>query len=651
MKLMKNSKINFSAPSDEPDTLPGYYRRNYLIWSDKVCMRQKDFGIWHEYTWKQCYETSKNFAQGLLSYGFRKGDKVCILGDNEVETYMAVYGVYGLGGVILGCWVDALPNEVVYYLTDSEARFVIVRDQEQVDKMLTIRDKVPSIERVIWWEPKGMSSPVYKNDKWVSGFEDAVEAGRQWEKEHLDAFEHCIESVKPEDASNIYYTSGTTGDAKGVVRTHLGQVSMRKIMNYYFPLKPDDNCPSLVPVAAIGEPMIATAPNLVEGAVINFPESPDTLEKDMREIGPAFQILTPRFYEEIAARMRIRVDVAGFLKRTVFNLALLVGYKMVEFETKGIKPDPLWRFLRWLAWWLAFRPNLDKSGLLKLKYALNSSFILGQHTYKYFRAVGLDLRELYASTEVPFIATQRPGDPIKIGTLGTIVCDTEVRLSEEAEFLIRGQHRFNEYYHRPEKTEKAIDANGWYHSGDAGYIDSDGYIYFIDRVSELTQLSTGHRYSPQAIEAQTRFGAYIKDCWVLGEYKDFTSAIITIDFDSTCKWAEKNHIAFTTMVDLSQKDEVASLVLKDILRVNSTLPPEVRMKKFAILHKPFDPDEAELTRTRKLRREYMYGKYGNMAEAIYQGEEVIPVEAAFSYADGTKATVSANVKVRDVPQV
>ena len=649
MKRLNTKKIGSLASTPEPDTLAGYFRRNYIIRGNKVAMRQKDLGIWHEYTWKYCYEKSKHFAEGMLSFGFKKGDKVCLLGDNEIETYLAAYGIYGLGGVILGVWVDALPDEVVYFLTDSEARYVIVRDQEQVDKMLTIRERVPLIERVIWWEPKGMSSPIYKNNDWIVGFEQVVALGCRWEKQHPDAFEKCIEQVKPEDISNIYYTSGTTGDAKGVVRTHIGQVSMRRIMDRYFPLKPDDNCPSMVPFAAVGEPMIGSAPNLLQGAVINFPESPDTLEKDMREIGPAFQILTPRFYEEIAARMRIRIEVSGFLKRTVFNLLLPIGYKMLEFDTKGEKPPLQWRILRWIAWWLAFRPNLDKSGLLKLKYAANSSFILGQHTFRYFRAVGLDLREIYASTEVPFIVTQRPGDPLKIGTLGTIVCDTEVRLSDESEFLIRGQHRFNEYYHRPEQTQKAIDSNGWFHSGDAGYVDTEGYVYFIDRVSELTQLSGGHRYSPQAIEAQTRFGAYIKDCWVLGEYKDFTSAIITIDFDSTCKWAEKNHVPFTTMVDLSQKDEVATLVLKDIQRVNSTLPPEVRMKKFAIFHKPFDPDEAELTRTRKLRREYMYSKYGEMAEAIYQGKGMIPVEAVFSYSDGTKATVSANIKVRSVP--
>jgi long-chain acyl-CoA synthetase len=650
---MRNKNVNENEKKssfDNKGTLAGYLRRNYLIWGDNICMRQKDFGIWHEYTWKQCYQICKYFAEGLLSLGFRKGDKVCIMGDNELEAYLAAYGVYGLGGIIMGIWVDALPEEVVYYLNDSQARYMIVRDQEQIDKVLTIREKIPLIEKVIWWEPKGMSNPLYKNDNWIVGFEEVVEMGRKWDKSHPNSFEERIEQVKPEDPSNIYYTSGTTGDAKGVVRTHAAQVSMRKIMNLYFPLSPSDNCTSMVQFAAIGEPMIGSAPNLIEGAVINFPESPDTLEKDMREIGPAFQILTPRFYEEIAAKMRIRIEAAGFLKRSVFNMALRVGYKIVEYETLGKKPPIFWRFLRWLSWWLAFRPNLDKSGLLKLRYSLNSSFILGQHTFKYFRAVGLDLRELYASTEVPFIATQKPGDQLKIGTLGTIVYGTEVRLSDESEFLIRGQHRFNEYYNKPEKTEKAIDPNGWYHSGDAGYIDNDGYLYFIDRVSELTQLATGHRYSPQAIEAQMRFGAYIKDCWLLGENKEFTSAIITIDFDSTCRWAEKNHIPFTTMVDLSQKDEVAKLVLKDILRVNATLPPAVRIKKFAVLHKLFDPDEAELTRTRKLRREYMYNKYGDLAEAIYQGKENISVEAIFSYADGTKATVSANVKVRNVPQ-
>jgi long-chain acyl-CoA synthetase len=629
-------KTNDQLDVSEPDVLCAYLLRNSLVWGDRVAMRQKDYGIWHEYTWKQCYEMSKYFGLGMLSLGLRHGDKVCLLGDNEVETYWAVYGLYGVGAGVVGIWVDALPDEAVYYLTDSESRFVIVRDQEQVDKMLTVRDKIPLIQKVIWWEPKGMNAPAYKDDPWLIGFGQVVELGREYEKEHANAFEQSINQVNPDDIANMYYTSGTTGMPKGVVRSHSTQVFLRKILDQYYPLDLGDNCHSMIQFASIGEPIVGSTANLISGAVVNFPESPDTTEIDMREIAPSFHSLTPRFYEVIASTMRVRIDDSGFLKRAVFNLVLPVGYKTVEFDIENKKIPALWRILRWIAWWVAFRPNL------------NSGFVLGQHTFKFYRAIGIDMREYYASTEVPVIATHRRGEKIKIGSLGQIVSKTEVRLSDEGELWIRGPHRFNEYYRKPEKTQAAIDANGWYHSGDAGYIDEDGYIYYIDRVSEVASLASGHKYSPQGLEAQIRFGAYIKDCWILGENKDFVAALITVDLDSVGKWAEKHHVPFTTMMDLSQKDEVADLVLNDIWRVNRTLPEPVRIKKFAIFHKEFDPDEAELTRTRKLRREYMYGKYGDMAEGLYSGEEVVHVSAEFAYADGSKATVAADVKVRSV---
>lgn len=646
-----NTKVKTTAELDEsqPDVLGAYLHRNSLIWSDRVAMRQKDYGIWHEYTWKDCYEMSKYYGLGMLSLGLRRGDKVCLLGDNEVETYWAVYGLYGVGAGVVGIWVDALPDEVVYYLTDSESRFIIVRDQEQVDKMLTVRHKVPLIEKVIWWEPKGMNAPVYKDDPWIVGFGEVVDLGRQYDKEHPNAFEECIEQVKPDDIANMYYTSGTTGMPKGVVRSHSTQVSARKILDPHFPLKPGDNLYAFIPFASIGEPLMGSSTNLMNGAVVNFAESPDTTEMDMRDVAPNFECLTPRFYEEIASRMRVRVDDSGFLKRSVFNLALPIGYKIVEFDVEN-EPIPIfWRILRWIAWWLAFRPNLDKSGLLRMRYIANSGFVLGQHTFKFFRAVGLDMREFYASTEVPLIATHWRGEKIKMGSLGKVVDGVEVRLSDEGELWIRAPHRFNEYYRKPEKTQAAIDANGWYHSGDAGALDDEGYIYYFDRVSELAELANGHKYSPQGIEAQIRFGAYIKDCWLLGENKDFVAGLITVDLDSVGKWAEKHHVPFTTMVDLSQKDEVADLVLRDISRVNRALPEPVRIRKFAIFHKEFDPDEAELTRTRKLRREYMYGKYGDIAEGLYSDEEVIRVSAVFAYADGSKDTVAADVKIRNVP--
>jgi len=648
--MIAKGKVTVDLEKDRPATLSAYLQRNAQIFGDMVAMRQKDYGVWHEYSWKQCNEMSKHFGLGLLSLGLNRGDKVCLLGDNEVETYWAVYGLYGVGAVVVGIWVDALPDEAVYYLTDSESRFIIVRDQEQVDKMLRVKDKIPLIDKVIWWEPKGMAAPMYKNNPWLIGFNDVLDLGIKYDRENPGAFEECIRQVKPEDIANMYYTAGTTGAAKGVVRSHSTQVFLRKIIDRYYPLVPGDDCHTMVQFASIGEPLTGSTANLISGAVLNFPESPDTTEMDVREIAPHFHCLTPRFYEEIASKMRVRIEASGFLKRTVFNMMLPIGYKIVEYEIENKEIPPLWKFLRWLAWWTAFRPNLDKCGLLKMKYGCNSGFVLGAHTFKFYRAIGVDMREFYASTEVPLIATHWRGHEIKIGSLGQIVSDVELRMSNEGELWIRGPHRFNEYYRKPEKTAAAIDANGWYHSGDAGYIDDEGYVFYIDRVTQLAELNNGNKYSPQAVEAQIRFGAYIKDCWILGEGREYVAGLITIDFDSVSKWAEKYHVPFTTMIDLSQKDQVAELVLKDIKRVNKGLPPWARIKKFAVFHKEFDPDEAELTRSRKLRREYMYSKYKDMADGLYSDEDIIQISAEFSYADGSKDTVTAKVKIRTIPE-
>lgn len=632
------------------DTLGKYLRRNACIWGDIVAMRQKDLGIWTKCTWKQCYEKSKFFALGLVSLGLSAGDKVCLLGDNEFETYWTQYGVYCVGGTVVGIWVDALPDEILYYLTDSGSRFVVLRDQEQADKLLRIRNQIPEIKKVIWWEPKGMNAPLYKNDPWFISFEQVMELGQQYYKEHPTVLEDSINRVKPDDIANMYYTSGTTGAAKGVARTHFAQIALREAIHAYYPLSVGDRTVCPVGPASIGEPVFGSTCNLMNGVILHFPESPDTAEMDTREVGLCYVLWTPRWWEGIASKIQVRINNADLVKRGLFNLMLPVGYKLADYAIGGDKPSLFWKALHKVGWWLAFKPNLDKAGLVKAKSGWNSGFVLGAHTHRFLRALGLDMREFYGSTELPIIATQRAGE-IKLGSLGRPVERVEVRMSDDGEFYMRGPHLFSEYHNKPEKTAQAIDKAGWYHSGDAGHIDYEGNIFYIDRVSEMAQLANGFKYSPQHIEAQMRFGAYIKDCWTVGEDKDFVSAIVTIDFDSVSKWAEREHIPFTTMVVLSQKDEVGKLVAQDILRVNKTLPESVRIKKYAVFHKEFDPDEAELTRTRKLKREYMYAKYGKLAEAIYKEQKSIVAEAAFKYKDGSAGTVSAEIRIRDVEEM
>lgn len=629
------------------DTLAKYLSKNYVSWPKRVAMRQKDFGIWLRCTWEECYTTAKDFALGLQALGFQKGDRIVLVGDNEFESYWTMYGAWAVGGVIVGAWVDTLADEIAYYLKDCQPRFAVVRDQEQVDKLKSIKKECPSLTKVIYWEPRGMNEDIYVKDPWVMSFVEVSKLGQEYGKKHPEVFETLTAAVLPNDPASMYYTSGTTGGAKGVVRTHYNQVALGESLQRYFPVELEDEIVCTYQAASIGEPILGSVRNLMHGATLHFPELPDTFEMDSREIGPRYLVYLPRKWEDIASKIRTRVDDAGWLKRKTFYLGLKVGSKRFDQELQGKKVSLAWVLLYKFFYFAALRPNLDRAGLSKTKSGTTAGFILGTHTFKFLNSCGLNLREFYASTEVPAIATHLQGN-LKIRSVGRVMEGVEIRVSNNQEIYVRGPLRFDHYYNRPEVTAKAIDEKGWYHSGDAGHIDDDGFIFYLDRVSELAVMSDGTKYSPQFVESELRFGAYLKDGWVIGEGRDYITAIVTIDMDSVARWAEKRGISFTTRVDLSQKDEVSRKVVEDIDLVNQMLPEKVRMQKYIVLHKEFDPDEAELTRTRKLRRTYLFDKYRDLVEGFYQDKECIDVMATFRYHDGRADTVRTSIKVRRV---
>lgn len=647
--MAKTFKEVPEVSEEKLDSLPKFLRRNYLQWPDQVALRQKDFGVWLPCTWKDCYEKVKYFGLGLVGIGFKKGDRLVLIGDNEFETYWAMYATWCLGGVIVGVWVDALADEVTYYLRDCQPRFAVVRDQEQVDKLLSIRNDCPSIEKVIYWEPRGMNEDIYVNDPWIINFEEVSRQGQEYDKEDAHSFNDLLESVHSDAPASMYYTSGTTGGAKGVVRTHYNQIALGESLQRYFPVEVGDEIVCTFQAASIGEPILGGVRNLMNGATLHFPELPDTFEKDSREIGPRYLVNLPRQWEDVASKIRTRVDDAGWLKRKAFSVGLKIGHHKFDQELQGKELSLPWKILYQLAYLTALRPNLDKAGLRKTRSAATSGFILGSHTSKFLNACGLNLRQFYASTEVPAITTQLQGN-LKLRSVGRPMEGVEIRINNEQEILIRGPLCFDHYYNRPEETKKAIDDKGWYYSGDAGYIDDDGYLFYIDRVEEMSEMADGTMYSPQFVESELRFGAYVKDGWVIGEDRDYISAIVTIDMASVSRWAEKRGIPFTTQVDLSQKHEVSRKVVEDINLVNQMLPDKVRIKKYIVLHKEFDPDEAELTRTRKLRRSYLFDKYKELVKSLYQKEEFIDIEATFRYYDGTTGSVGSRIFIRDVAE-
>lgn len=627
-------------------TLPAYLAENRRRWGRRVALRQKDFGIWIPCTWSECYDRARDFALGLKVLGFQDGDRLMIIGDNEFETYWGMYGAMSLGGVVVGAWVDAMSEEFAYVLRDCTPKIALVRDQEQVDKLLAVAQP-HSLERIVYWEPRGMNDPEYAENRLILSFAEVSKLGEDNGRSHPGLFEADIAAVRPDAPAAMYYTSGTTGGAKGVVRTHVNQVAMGALFQKYFPVDVEDEIVCAYSVASIGEPVLGSVRNLMHGATLHFPELPETFEKDSREIGPRYLVNLPRNWEDLAARIRGRIDGSSRLTRRLFSLALDLGMRRFRAELDR-EPPSLWlRVAHAVMWTLVLRPNLDRAGLARVRAGTTAGFMLGSHTFRFLNACGLHLREFYASTEVPAIATQEQGS-LKERSVGRVMEGMEVRVTHDREFLIRGPLTFDHYHNRPEATAQVLDRFGWYHSGDAGHVDDNGYLFFHDRVKELARMADGTLFSPQFIESELRFGTYMKDGWIIGEGRQFIAAVVTLDMESVARWAERQGVSFTTQMELSQIDAVSEKVEEDICAVNETLPETTRVHKYIVLHKEFDADEAELTRTRKLRRDTLFKKYSALHEALYAERTHVDFEAPFRYNDGTVASVSVRLKIRTI---
>ncbi|HUV75193.1 MAG TPA: AMP-binding protein [Dehalococcoidales bacterium] len=629
---------------DNLDTIPKLIRRNCERWSQRTAMCMKNFGIWQRYSWAEYYEKVKHFSLGLISLGMEPGDVVCIIGDNEPQWFWGEFATQAAGGTVTGIFVDSIPSEVKYVAEHSGAKFAIVNDQEQTDKFLEIKDELPLLKKVIYWDPKGLRD---YDDPLLASFNEVIALGKEYEKTHPGLFEQNVERGKGDDIAFIYYTSGTTGLPKGATLTHQALINTARSFVSRYPLSEDDDLISNFPAAWVGDSFFATIPHLLSGARLNFAEEPDTVAEDTREVGPNFVIYGPRQWESLVSEIQVKMFDAHPLKRFVYHLFLPVGYKMADFNFQGKKPNLFWRALYGIAYLLLFRALKDRLGLSRVRFAVTGSSVLSLDTFRLIHAIGVELRQNYGSTEAGLISSHGKGE-IKFESVGRPALGTEVRITDDGELLVRNDCMFNGYHKDVRKTTETL-IDGWCHTGDAVNIDDDGHLLFIDRLEHMGQLSSGIKYAPQYVEGRLRFSPYIRDAMVIGgKDKDFVSAILNIDFAMVGKWAERNHIPYTTFVDLSQKEEVADLVRKDLARVNSYLPEPARVRKFVLLHKEFDADEAELTRTRKLRREFMEERYRDLIEAMYKDGKKIQVKAPVTYRDGRKGVVATSIKVRNI---
>ena len=633
-------------PMEKWDTIPKLITHNYKKWNNRTAISIKNFGIWRRYSWKDCYEQVKYFSLGLTRLGLESGDVVCIIGDNEPEWFWGEFATQAAGGIATGIFVDSIPSEVKHIAEYSNAKFALVNDQEQTDKFLEIKDELPLLKKVIYWDPKGLRN---YDDPILISFNEVIKLGREYEETHPNLFEHRVEEGSGDDIAFIYYTSGTTGLPKGAMLTHQALITTAQGFVSRYPLSENDDLISNFPAAWVGDSYFATIPHLLTGARLNFPEEPETIAEDTREVGPNFVIYGPRQWEGLVSEIQVKVIDAHPLKRFAYNLFSPIGYRIADITLQGKTPNLFWRTLHYIGYVLLFRPLKDSLGLSKVRFAVTGSSVLSLDTFRLIHAMGVELRQNYASTEAGFISSHGKGE-IKFESVGRPVLGTEVRITDEGELLVRSDCMFSGYHKDPEKTAASL-IGGWCHTGDAVHIDETGHLIFLDRLEHMGELSSGIKYAPQYIEGRLRFSPYIKDAMVIGgKDKEFVSAIINIDFAMVGKWAERNGIPYTTFVDLSQRQEVADLVQKDLVRVNGYLPEPARVRKFVLMHKEFDPDEAELTRTRKLRRDFMEHRYQELINTIYQGEKEINVKAPVTYRDGRTGIVTTSIKVRTVSE-
>ncbi|MBP8608614.1 MAG: AMP-binding protein [Syntrophaceae bacterium] len=625
---------------NDHNTFPKLLLKQYEKWPDNVAMRKKDFGIWKEYTWRDSYENVKYLSLCLMHLGLKRGEKVSIIGENEPQWFWGEFAVQAAGGISVGIYTDMVPDQVEFLFSHSESVIAIANDQEQVDKFLEIRDRVPRLKKIIYWDPRGLRN--YK-DSLLLSYTDAIEMGKSYEKDYPNVFEKSVQMGKADDIAALYYTSGTSGEPKSGMVSHRSLISSGEAFLAYNPLTNKDNLFSYLPAAWIGEGMFATAAHIVGAVILNFAEEPETVQEDMREIGPTVTTYGPRQWEDMARQIQVRINEAAYINKLFYRVFLKVGYKRVDFIEEEKEPNLFWKMLIKISDGLVFYPLRENFGLRRCRIATTGSAAMSVDTFRFWSALGVRLKQVYGSTEAGFVAGHRSSE-IYFETLGNITQCAECKISDEQEILVRGPQIFSGYFKNETKTNETVK-DGWVHTGDAGFIDKKGHLVFLDRLSDMSTLSNGIRYAPQYIEGRLRFSPYIKDAMSLGEKRDYISVIIIIDFDNVGKWAEEHHINYTTFADLSQKKEVASLIAKDIKRVNEGFPNETKVKKFVLLHKEFDPDEDELTRTRKIRRGFMEERYKGLVEAIYTNASEIEVETPVKYRDGRQATMKTNIKI------
>ena len=618
----------------------------------RIAMREKDLGIWQSYTWAQYLEKVKYFALGLASLGFNKGDKMAVIGDNRPQLYWAQIAAQCLGGIPVPLYQDSIENEIQYVVEHSEAKLAMAEDQEQVDKLIGLKERLPNLKTIIYKDPRGLFA---YEEQYLKSFTEVQELGRQFERENPNYFEDRVAEGNTDDTATICYTSGTTGVPKGVMLSHNNLLSSVEGLLKVENIRGKDEVMAYLPMAWIGDFYFSVVLSFVSGVTVNCPESPETLMKDMREIGPTFLLCPPRVWESILAEVQVKIEDSDWLKRKLFNYFIGVAQKVTERKLAGKGAGFGLGFLYALGRLFVYAPLKDQMGMRRVRIAYTGGAALGPEVIKFYRSLGINYKQLYGLTEVSALATYQPDDEVDPESVGKPLPGVEIKMSDSGEVLLRAPGVFQGYYKNEEGTREALK-DGWLHTGDAGFLDQNQHLRIIDRAQDVSVLSDGTMFAPQYIENKLKFSPYIREAVTIGKDRSYVTVIINIDPGNVGNWAERNALSYTSYMELTQKPEVSGLIREQISAVNRSLTSDpktskTQIRKFLILHKELDADDAEITRTRKIRRGFITEKYAEIIEAFYSDKQLVKVTADITYEDGRHASVESSLPIYEVGDV
>ena len=616
-------------------------------------MREKEYGIWQALSWADLATLVEHLACGLHQAGLRRGAHMIVVGANRPRLYATMLAAQSLGAVPIPLYQDAAALECVFPINDAEVAFAFAEDQEQVDKLLEIRDRCPQLAHIYFDNPRGLRS---YDELGLASLDELQASGRVFAAQHPDFLKNEVSLARPDDVGAMFFTSGTTGNPKGVVHTHDSLLNRAKAGADFDKLTSAEEVLAYLPPAWIGQNIFSYAQWLACGYVVNCPESAATVTIDLKEVGPTYYFAPPRVFEGLLTSVMIRMEDAGALKRRMFHYFMSVAQRVGPTKMEGKSVSLVDGLLYALGNVLVYGPLRNNLGMSRVRVAYTAGEAIGPDLFTFYRSIGINLKQLYGSTETAVFVCLQPDHEARADTVGIPIAGVEIKVAENGEILVKSPGLLKEYYKNPTATAEVLTADGWYHTSDAGFLDAHGHLKIIDRVKDVGRLKDGANdgamFAPKYVENKLKFFPHIKEVVAFGDGRDKVCVMINIDFDAVGNWAERRNLPYAGYTDLAQKPEVYQLIKDCVEKVNADLSVDAllagsQVSRFLVLHKELDADDGELTRTNKVRRGFIADKYKALVHALYEGRTSQFIETVVKFEDGRTGSVSATLRIDD----